>query len=459
MRFIYILFLILMLATLACQSAETPAPADLATDSVSQSTATLFVLPTEEFTFTPTPLPEGIIYVDTLEQEVYPFIENGKCSFAEAIIAANSGKVKDTCAAGSPNGSTIELMPGEYRFMQADHTPPQEAWTVSVLDVGTALPMVIRPLAIRGNGATLIRDESAEPFRFFELMFGNFSLEDLTLKNGEVGEEWGGAIYSMNVSAALDGVRFINNHADNGGGIYFTFGQLDVVNSEFIGNSAGFGGGGIYVDSSKTNITHTEFSNNHSVAQGGALHAESTTLVIADSIFINNVNEGLRGGAVYATNINLNVTRSQFYKNQTDGYGGAFSIQNPILAGIDPEDENPLESMDQVPMITQMMTSIPGFQSTLEAHPSGIFQDFHEDAQIHDSCFANNITINPEDPNWTSGILGAASDVTNNYWGDPSGPSGMGPGAGDSVGKRITFAPFLTEAPEHCDPTLAQIQQ
>lgn len=458
MRFIRILFLILIVAMLACQPTGTSVPSAPTTDSVPESTATPSVLPTEAFIAAPTELPKGVIYVDTLEQEVYPFVENGKCSLAEAIIAANSGKAKDTCAAGDQTGTTIELMPGEYRFTQADHTPPQEEWTISVLNVADALPMVIRPLTIRGNGASLIRDEAAEPFRFFEVMFGNFALENMTLQNGGVGEEWGGAIYSMNVSITLDGVRFVNNHADNGGGIYFTFGRLDILNCEFIGNDAGFAGGAVYTDSSKTNISYTEFNGNHSGGQGGGLHAEGTTLVIEDSIFIKNVNDGTRGGGVYATNVNLNVTRSQFYQNQSEVYGGAFSIQNPILAGIDPEDENPLESMDQVPMIVEMMTSIPGFQATLEAHPSGVFQDFHEDAQIHDSCFANNITINLEDPNWTSGVLGSATDVTNNYWGDPSGPSGMGPGKGDSVGKRITFAPFLMEAPKHCDPSLSQMR-
>ena len=106
-------------------------------------------------------------------------------------------------------------------------------------------------------------------------------------------------------------------------------------------------------------------------------------------------------------------------------------------------------------MIMDFMTSIPGFQATLEAHPSGIYVDFHEDAQIHDNCFANNVTINPSDPNWTSGLLGRASVADGNYWGDPSGPSGMGPGTGDSVGKRLTFAPFLTSKPSFCDPAFA----
>jgi len=174
--------------------------------------------------------------VDTLAQEVYPFIENGRCSLAEAIFAANSGEPKDSCAAGIPGESIIELIRGEYRFTQRDQTPPQEDWVASTVEVGDALPIVSYSLTIRGNGATLIRDETAEQFRFFEVMFGTLTLEDLTLQNGDVGEDWGGAIYAFNASLDLKGVRFVDNRADNGGGIYLTLGALSVQDSEFSGN-------------------------------------------------------------------------------------------------------------------------------------------------------------------------------------------------------------------------------
>jgi len=161
---------------------------------------------------------------------------------------------------------------------------------------------------------------------------------------------------------------------------------------------------------------------------------------------------------MYVNHVNLTVSESQFYQSELLMYGGAIGINNPILAGIDPEDGDPIEQLQESPVVSNMLTSIPGFQATLEAHPSGIYVDFHEDAQIHNNCFANNVTINPGDPNWTSGLLGRAAVADGNYWGDSSGPSGMGPGTGDSVGKRLTFAPFLTVMPGYCDPALADQQ-
>jgi predicted outer membrane repeat protein len=462
MRLLARLFLLLTLTALACGSVPvTNAPAALTPDPVSESTATLQVS-VPESTFTPAAPVAGVIFVDTLEQEVYPFIKNGKCSLGEAIFAANSGLPKDSCTAGIIDQSVIELMPGEYYFTQRDQTPPQVEWMISVVSIGDALPPVIHSLTIHGNGARLIRNESAEPFRFFELMFGTLTLQNLTLQGGDVQDDWGGAIYSMNSSIHLDHVHFLNNRAENGGAIYFTLGALTVQNSEFNGNHATRGGAALYADSSRVTAEATRFEGNSSDGNGGALYTDTVTLKIINDLFIKNrvtgEEYGSRGGGIYASHVNLTINESQFYQNESPMYGGAIAINNPELAGIDPEEGDPIEQLEASPYVSGMLTSIPGFQSTLEAHPSGVFVDFHEDAQIHNSCFANNVTINPEDPNWTSGLLGRASMADGNYWGDASGPSGMGPGRGDSVGKSLVFEPFLKKIPEYCDSTLGQQQ-
>jgi predicted outer membrane repeat protein len=452
-----------MLAALACQSlTTTPAPADPLIGPVTQTLPAPQTTAIAAGTSTPTTSAEGLILVDTLEQEVYPFAENGKCSFAEAILAANTGEPKDSCAAGSPGKSVISLMPGEYHFTQPDSSPPQFDWLVSLREVGSALPPIIFPLTIQGNGAALIRDEGSEPFRFFEVMVNaTLTLNDMTLQNGDVLEDWGGAIYSMNASITLDNTRFINNRSDNGGAIYFTLGRLDITDSEFVNNKSTGNGGALFIDSSRLSIRSTRFEGNESDGNGGGLYAYFATIVVADGFFFKNRvtgnDNGNWGGGMYANHVNITITESQFYQNESPAYGGAVGITNPILAGIDPEDEDMLEQVQDQPLISDMLTSIPGFQATLEAHPSGIYVDFNEDIQIHNNCFANNATLNSAEPNWTSGIHANAAQADGNYWGHPSGPSGRGPGTGDSVGKnKVTFTPFLTEAASHCEPALAE---
>lgn len=449
---------ILVLAAAACQSgATTPPPADpltgAATEDVLSPSATPFVLGTA----TPTLLPKGVIFVDTLEQEAYPFEENGKCSLGEAIFAANSGEAKDSCAAGVPGESVISLMPGEYHFSQRDQSPPQFDWLVSIVEIGSALPPVVFPLTIQGNGATLVRDEGAEPFRFFEVMVNAaLTLENMTLENGDVLDDWGGAVYASNSSLTLNRVRFVNNHADNGGAVYLTFGALTVQSSEFLENHASFMGGAINVDSAKVFVRSTQFIGNTSDSGGGAMSSESVTLMVEDSLFLQNISKGTRGGALHLEHVNVTVVRSQFYQNQAEWIGGAIAINNPVTTGASDDEGNPLDQVDDSPMYIQMATLIPGYQSTLEAHPSGVFQDFHEDTQIHENCFANNIIVDPNELNFSSAIIGRSANATDNYFGNASGPSGGGPGTGDGVGRSVLIAPFLAEMPAHCDPELSQ---
>src|SRR5688572_22564847 len=149
MRSFVVYLFVILLALTACQGSPgvtTAVPVEQGQETQTSVPATLALSasdtpsPTQAVTQTPTPLPAGLIQVDTFEQEVYPFVQNGKCSLGEAIFAANAGKPKDSCAAGVPGESVIELMPGEYRFTQRDQTPPQVEWATSVVRVGDALP-------------------------------------------------------------------------------------------------------------------------------------------------------------------------------------------------------------------------------------------------------------------------------------------------------------------------------
>ncbi len=464
MRPLIVFCTVILMTTLACVGGDVGAPAE--SNSPTEEAATQIAsVPTGELvTPTSTSSPANVIYVDTLEQEVYPFVQNGKCSFAEAIMAANTGKQFDSCNTGALGESVIELMPGEYVFTQVDASPPIYEWLISVTNVGAALPPIVYPVTIHGNGAVLTRDENAEPFRFFELMVNStLTMNNITMKNGDVQNDWGGAIYSMNASITLDNAHFINNHSDNGGAIYFTLGRIDITNSTFINNTTTGNGGALFIDSSRSLIQSSHFEGNESDGNGGGLYAYFATIAIQDGFFIKNRvtgnGNGNWGGGLFANHVNLTITESQFYQNEAPHNGGAVGVVNPILAGIDPEEDSALQQIQEAPIVSDMFTSIPGFQSTLEAHPSGIYVEFNEDIQIHNNCFANNATHDPLEPNWTSGIHASAAMADGNYWGHPSGPSGRGPGIGESVGKtNVTFSPFLTEAPSFCDPTLTEIK-
>jgi len=60
--------------------------------------------------------------------------------------------------------------------------------------------------------------------------------------------------------------------------------------------------------------------------------------------------------------------------------------------------------------------------------------------------FCNNICGN------TYGVSNFDPDITvdadSNWWGDPSGPGGVGPGSGDEVSLFVNFTPWLTDSME-----------
>lgn len=75
-----------------------------------------------------------------------------------------------------------------------------------------------------------------------------------------------------------------------------------------------------------------------------------------------------------------------------------------------------------------------------------------ENNQIHN----NNITGNSAQISagvYSYGVYkdgGFPVDATNNYWGEADGPSGSGPGSGDSVNDLVTYYPFLFASAETC---------
>lgn len=436
-------------STLAATATTAPPTATTAPTS----TAT----PTPKPSATPTPEPAGVIRVDTLEAERYPFPENGNCSLAEAISAANLLRPVDGCAAGVEDNTVIELMPGTYRFTQPDITPQQNEWVLHTSPVGSALPTINRTLTLRGNGAVLSREDAAKPFRLLEVLYGTFTLEDITLQGGDVGADaWGGALLVQNASVNLDRVQVKHSKAEDGGGVHVSIGGVNIRDSIFSNNEAEFNGGGVYIQDGKVNITNSQFLENRNGGYGAGLYAERVKILLTDSIFIGNVNPTSRGGGLNIQEAEATVLRCQFYKNMAGMTGAGASFRNFIYEeDIAEAEADPMLMVEDNPYLQEYFDTIPGFRETLVAHPSGMFQAINLEIQIHDSCFKGNTTLVPGDLNWSSAIAGV-SFAQNNYYGDPSGPGGMGPGKGDQVGLRVEFAPFLTEPPAHCDLSLAE---
>lgn len=169
-------------------------------------------------------------------------------------------------------------------------------------------------------------------------------------------------------------------------------GLLKVSDLTFVNFS--FPNGGSVIDNVSyfnVEISNCRFANNSTTSDGGALIASyGAGFVIVNTRFEGNHADG-SGGAIMFTTGNMTITDTLFQSNSASQGGAIFTDW-------------------------------------------GMFT-------VNNSTFINNQTTLPTSfdlHNTSTHIV----DATNNYWGAVDGPSGFGPGSGDSVSDYVNFAPY-----------------
>lgn len=174
------------------------------------------------------------------------------------------------------------------------------------------------------------------------LASSNLALRNLTLEGGSTTDN-GGAIFTT-ASLSMDGVVVTNNHADgNGGAIYLNYSSdlrraVDIVRSEFSGNSADNDGGVLSMigqsQSHEIFIDSTAFLANSAGATGGALDINlprGGNFRVINSTF--NQNSSAQGGAAVDlqdldTTVTAYILNSTFINSVGGGAVGAIETDN-----------------------------------------------------------------------------------------------------------------------------------
>lgn len=206
------------------------------------------------------------------------------------------------------------------------------------------------------------------------------------------------AVYVAGAIGVYDGIIadnvITNNEADYAGGIAVgLYGTVTITGNTITDNYGRYGGGGIVCG------------------------AHSTSM-IRDNVISNNTGEYAGGGIICDTSCTPTIRRNTISNNSAPGFFGQG-------AGIRCSD-------GAAPIIDSCIftgnTGDEAIYCTGGAVPT-----------IH----YNEIENNPE-----GGVRNADGNVTvdaeNNWWGDPSGPSGSGPGSGDAVSNYVDYDPWLT---------------
>ncbi len=257
--------------------------------------------------------------------------EDGLCSIAEAIIAANTDQAVDGCSAG--NGADTILLENQsgYSISNVDN----------VTDGPNGLPVIRSEITIQGilsneyffknpRAVTIIGraartaldpslpySDGNPPMRFFYVMEGaKLSLKNLWLTGGFIGSREtfiglpeiqnsplakGGAIFNLG-SLDLQHVNLLNNTAVGSGGAIYSAGNLVIRDTSIKLNQAALLGGGAIDAKGSLTIQRTFLSQN-SAESGGAIRFLSSSsqgrneFVSVNTIFASN--RATLGGAIY----------------------------------------------------------------------------------------------------------------------------------------------------------------
>ncbi len=246
------------------------------------------------------------------------------CSLANAITAANNDAATGGCVAGS-GADTIKLSAN--------------------ITLSANLPQITSEITLEGGNYQI---DAGTWRRIFDVNNADFTVNNLTLTQGNAGGAHGGIIRARNSDLTLSNVVIDKGKSgNNGGGVYFDGSSktLTITGSVFSGNATndakGGKGGGLYVKaSSGSSIKTSTFSSNTAITTGGAIHNDGA-LSIENSTIYSNSSTG-NGGGVYtgngATTTLTHVTMNGNSVNASaDGdsvyYMGAMTITNSIMAG------------------------------------------------------------------------------------------------------------------------------
>jgi fibronectin-binding autotransporter adhesin len=272
---------------------------------------------------------------------------------------------------------------------------------------------------------------------------------------GNLATTYGGGIYNANGATTLDSTIVTANRATNGGGIY-NEASLDIQNGSVIGgvgtgNTASIEGGGIYnAAGASTTIDDSSVSTNHASWGGGIFN--QATLDIQNGSVIGGAGAGntasTAGGGIYGLSGTVTVDGSTVSANTSSDGAGIYNeatliVQNGSTIGGFSLGNTATGDGGGIYIHSAGTAVVTGSRilSNTAANGGGVLSNtsFAGAVKVTGSCIAGN-----SDTSFHN-AQSALQTAIYNWWGAASGPSGIGPGEGDSVSAGVDYGNFLTE--------------
>ena len=254
--------------------------------------------------------------------------DDGQCSLREAVTAANtdtaSGAMPGECPAGS--GNDIITLPAGTHMLTAGSMLVVE--TVDINGVGSASTI------IDGGGVD----------RFFVTNTGTLTLTGLTLQNGNINTNAGGAIDNCCRTVVLTDSIITGNSASGGGALAGSNGTWILTRVDLTGNDAtccaggAIRGGGIRSSGGSWTLSNVTIDSNTTNGRGGGIWDDGGIWTLTD-VTISNNSASTGGGISGGSSTNLNIVNGSIVNNTaiTDGGGiasdGDLTLTNTLVDG------------------------------------------------------------------------------------------------------------------------------
>jgi hypothetical protein len=428
---------------------------------------------------------------------------DGRCSFQEAVRAANTSAAVDACPAGTPGANNTI----------AFNIPGSGIQTIPV----TSVTQITTPITIDGStqlgyaGVPLIHITGAvEDLLRFSVDATGSSLKHLMLTNTNAGGLIDGAtalFYSDNNTIIgnyfnTDGVAVLGSH---GAGLLFDSSENNVIGGPTAATRNIFGGQtGIYLQDSSRNLIegnyfgvqpdgntaisglprdgngilifnvignatantvrgnvvtgfiagiHLSQGSNANILQGNHIGVASDGVTVRSNgigVLVYGAPNNTIGGETVADrniisgNEVTNITLQSYAQQGAENNSIEGNYIGPDASGLNPVNPNALFGI----FVTEGASGNVISANVVAGNQQGIYIDETSAVAGASSlnCISGNATYGVNNANTVSAGFGS------NWWGDASGPRYIGHavGAGDWVSSNVTFVPFLTSKPATC---------
>lgn len=347
-------------------------------------------------------------------------VDGTNCTLPEAVGVANHDLSADGCI-------LIDgLLGGADTLYLAEGVHAIDGATLYDEQGKNGTPQIISDITVvgQGAGATVTRTGSDEYRLFYVTITGTLTISNVNVTNFHT-LLLGGAIYNLG-NLTLENSSLISNTAQLGGGGLLNSqpGTAQIINSNLMGNRSNSTSGAILNYTAILTITNSTIISNTANSGGGGIVSlyGSTTTILNSRIIGNSVNGnsggGEGGGIVSGFSSTLVLSNTQVIGNHARTNGGGIMAYDTTLT----------------------VTNSSILSNTAGGNGGAIYSQWAKTA-ISNSAIVNNSHTAIQNYDNSNTI-----QATNNWWGSSDGPSGSGPGTGDSVSDSVIFDNFKTSA-------------